>query len=81
MAKEQIQKNNPKKIVRFILLKPIEVNPNSFNRLKLKYNQFGIELLITDEFLSELRNEKVDVSTILRENKKTLMSSGILSLL
>jgi hypothetical protein len=81
MAKEQIQKNNPKKIVRFILLKPIEVNPNSFNRLKLKYNQFGIELFITDEFLSELRNKKVDVSTILRENKKTLMSSGILSLL
>ena len=58
-----------------------DVNPYSFNRLKTQYNQFGIELFITDEFLSELRNEKVDVSTILRENKKTLMSSGILSLI
>ena len=81
MAKEQVQKINPKKTVRFILLKPMEVNRSNFNRWKMQYNQFDIELFITDEFLSELRNEKVNVSTILRENKKTLMSDGILSLL
>lgn len=81
MAKEQVQKNNPNKVVKFILLKPKDVNEYHFKRLKEKYFSYGIELFITDEFLSDFRKEVVDVSTILKENKKTLMSEGILSLL
>ena len=81
IAKEQVQKNNPDKVVRFILLKPKDVNQYNFNRLKTQYLPYGIELFITDDFLSEFINEKVNITTILNETKKTLMSEGILSLL
>jgi hypothetical protein len=81
MAKEQVQKSNPNKVVKFILLKPKDVNQSNFNRLKTQYLPYGIELYITDDFLSEFRKETVDVSTILNENKKILMSNGIRSLL
>lgn len=81
MAKEQVQKNNPSKIVKFILLKPKDVNPYHFKRLKEQYSFYGIDLFITDEFLSNFRRQKIDISSILNENKKTLMSDGILSLL
>jgi hypothetical protein len=81
MAKDQVQKSNPNKQVRFILLKPKDVNLYHFNRLKVQYLSYGIELFITDEFLSDIRKETVDVSSILNENKKQLMCDGILSLL
>jgi len=46
-----------------------------------KYSFYGIDLFITDEFLSDFRKQKIDISSVLNENKKTLMSDGILSLL
>lgn len=81
LSKEQVQKNNPNKIVRFILLKPNDVNIYNFNRLKNMYIQYGIELYITDEFLSEITQEKVIVSDLLKEIKSDLMSEGLFSLL
>jgi hypothetical protein len=81
LTKNQVQKNNPKKNVRFILLKPNDVTEYNFNRLKKEYSNYGIELYISDDFLSNMKNEKVVVSDILKEIKSNLMSDGLLSLL
>jgi hypothetical protein len=80
-AKQQVQIDNPTKKVRFILLKPNDVNPNDFDRLLIEFGKCGIELFITDEFLSQMRNEKVDVSSTLKQVKSELMSEGIRSLI
>ena len=80
LAKEQVQKNNPNKEVRFILLKPDDVNVNEFNRLKKQYNNFGIECYMTDVFLSELVGREVNISNILAENKIRIMKESILAL-
>jgi hypothetical protein len=81
LTKTQVQKNNPKKNVRFILLKPNDVTKYNFNRLKKKYSNYGIELYISDDFLSNMKNQKIVVSDILKEIKSNLMSDGLRSLL
>ena len=77
LAKEQVQKNNPKKKVRFILLKPNTVDTYEFNRLKTQYGNYGIECHITDDFLSDLIGKKVNVSDILMENKVRIMRESV----
>lgn len=80
-SKKQVEKNNPNKKVRFILLKPNDVKKSDFNRLKNEYSKYGIELYITDDFLSTIKNKNVDVSNILNEIKSDLMSKSLVSLL
>jgi hypothetical protein len=80
LAKEQVQKNNPTKEVRFILLKPNTVDIHDFNRLKRQYNNYGIECHITDNFLSELIGRKVNVSNVLKDNKVRIMRESVLGL-
>ena len=81
LSKEEISILNKEKKVRFILLKPDDVNSYEFERLKKSYSQYGIELFITDDFLSEMRGERVNVSDLLKENKHKLMSKGIRSII
>ena len=81
LSKKEVSILNQGKKVRFILLKPNDIKPYEFERLKQSYSQHGIELFITDDFLSEMRGEKVNVSDILKENKHKLMSDGIISIL
>ncbi len=80
-AKQQMELTHPNKRVRFILLKPSDVDEYEFNRLKSSYLPYGIELHETDVFLSEMSNENVSVSNILKENKYKLMVKGLQNLI
>jgi hypothetical protein len=77
LAKEQVQLSNINKEIRFILLKPNDVDDYDFNRLKNSYNVYGIELHKTDEFLSDFINGETSVSEVLRKNKEVLMRKSL----
>jgi|LakMenEpi03Aug12_release.lakeMendotaPanAssembly.Ray.scaffolds.fasta_scaffold313353_2 hypothetical protein len=80
LAKEQINITNPTKKVKFILLKPNDVDNNEFKRLKKSYNNYGIELYITDDFLTTFTKTEVNVSEILRQKKHKLMCESLINL-
>jgi hypothetical protein len=77
LAKEQVRISNNNKEIRFILLKPNDVDDYEFNRLKNLYSVYGIELHKTDEFLSNFTNSETSVSEILRKNKEILMRNSL----
>lgn len=77
MAKQEVQILNPHKKVRFILLKPDDVNEYEFIRLKKSYQDFGLELHKTDVFLSDFIGKETTVSNILKEHKDNLMRESL----
>ena len=77
LAKKQVQFLNPNKNVRFILLKPNDVDENEFRRLKKSYGEFGIELHKTDNFLTDFTNTKTSVCEILSQRKEFLMRQSL----
>lgn len=81
LAKQQTQIIKKDKEVRFILLKPSDVDECEFIRLKSAYHAYGIELHKTDDFLSDITGTKVTVSDILKEKKYELMKKSIFDLL
>jgi hypothetical protein len=81
LAKEELKIQNPEKNVRFILLKPNNITEYNYTRLKGEYSNYGIELYKTDDFLSNLKNEKVEISDLLIKIKNDLMSIGLRSLI
>jgi hypothetical protein len=80
-AKEEVRLLNPTKEVRFILLKPDDVNEYEFQRLKKLYNDYGIELHKTDNFLSDFTNQETSISQILRDHKDKLMREHIMNII
>lgn len=80
MAKQQVQYTKPDKEVRFILLKPSDVDNYEFNRLQNMYSKYGIELHITDRFLSNITGNNVNITQILQEKKHQLMIQNMKTL-
>ena len=62
-AKNQIQKENPTKNVRFILLKNSKTQ-EELKRYITEASVFGIEILHADTYLSYLTNEKVNLDDL-----------------
>lgn len=77
LAKKQIEKKNPTKKVRFILLKPKDTDEYEFKRLREKYQSYDVELWYIDDFLSHYSDEELNFSEILKEVKLSLMRESM----
>jgi hypothetical protein len=77
LAKKEVQSLNSQKNISFILLKPNDIADYEFERLKKSYNEFGLDLFRTDEFLSKFTGINTSVSIILKEQKDFLMREGL----
>lgn len=75
LAKKEVEKQT-KKIVRFILLKNMEENYN-YKRLRDKSSSYGIEILRSNKFLSELSGEDINVDQYLSQKLHNLIKENL----
>ena len=75
LAKKEVEKNTQKR-VRFILLKNMEEGYD-YERHKKKAAPYGIEILRSNKFLSDLSNEEINVDQYLAQKTHNLIKENL----